>query len=326
MERSIHRLNGLEPDNLLAFLALLGALRALESLGTEETPKPRVYWDVDNPPLRPVLVLPAGMSATDVTALVAEGAARLSQAHDFSGRLDLDYSREDARLLLSMEAAQATRLRRSRVDLTAALMCDAAIKDKKNAAQVDPTPLCLLFGQGHQHFLERLAAVPSEEVPPARGRGKSARTITAAECLHEALLEPWHRDDPTSSFRWDPAEDVRYAMRAGNPTASAYKAGTQHGANRLAALGIAAISLVPETRAGRIRPAVLGGHWDSSGFSFAWPIWRGAATLSAVRAMLAHPRLREQGALRYLTVDHVLVARRISVGKFMNFTRARVLN
>jgi hypothetical protein len=324
MERSSHRLHGLEPDNLLAFLALLGTLQALESLGPDATP--RVYWDLDNPPLRPVLTFPTPLLAADLAGLVAEGTACLSQAHDFSGRLDLDYSREEARLLLSGEAAQATRLRRSRADLTAALMCDAAIKDKKNAEQVDPTPLCLLFGQGHQHFLERLAAVPAEKAPPSRGRGKSARPITAAECLHEALFEPWHRNDPTFSFRWDPAEDVRYAMRAGNPTASAYKSGTQHGANRLASLGIAAITLVPQTRAGRIRPAVLGGQSDFSGFSFAWPIWRAPATLPAVRAMLAHPGLREEGALRHLGVDHVLVAKRISVGKFMNFTRARVLS
>jgi hypothetical protein len=50
-----HRLEGLEPDNLLAFLALLGLLRALE----EARPawRPRVRWSIDEPPLRPVLRL-----------------------------------------------------------------------------------------------------------------------------------------------------------------------------------------------------------------------------------------------------------------------------
>ena len=37
-----HILNGLEPDNLLAFLALLGLLRALEKARPEW--KPKVYW------------------------------------------------------------------------------------------------------------------------------------------------------------------------------------------------------------------------------------------------------------------------------------------
>jgi hypothetical protein len=40
-------------------------------------------------------------------------------------------------------------------------------------------------------------------------------------------------------------------------------------------------------------------------------------------AMLAHPDLRKPHELGHLGVDHVLVARRISVGKFMNFSRAR---
>ena len=49
-------------------------------------------------------------------------------------------------------------------------MSDAAAKDGK----IEATPLCLLFGQGHQHFLDRLAAVPNTEAPPPRGRGKKA--------------------------------------------------------------------------------------------------------------------------------------------------------
>jgi hypothetical protein len=110
---------------------------------------------------------------------------------------------------------------------------------------------------------------------------------------------------------------------AGDPTDSAYKAGTQHGANRLAAIGLVALTLIPETRAGRVRPSILGGASSADGFSFAWPIWREPATLSAIRAMLAHPDLRKPNGLGHLSVDHVLVARRISVGKFMNFSRAR---
>jgi hypothetical protein len=141
--------------------------------------------------------------------------------------------------------------------------------------------------------------------------------------LSEALFQPWRRDDPTFSFRWDPDEDVRYALMAGDPTDTAYKVGTQHGANRLAAIGLAALTLVPEMRAGRVRPSIVGGASDANGFSFTWPIWREPATLSTIRALLAHPGLRKPGALAHLGVDQVLVARRISVGKFMNFSRAR---
>jgi hypothetical protein len=202
-------------------------------------------------------------------------------------------------------------------------MTDGAIKDGKKGDTIDPTPLCLLFGQGHQHFLDRLAKVPAEPVPPPRGTGKKAVHLTPAECLAEALFETWCRRDPTSSFRWDPEEDIRYALMAGDPTVVAYKSGTQHGANRLAAVGLAALTAVPERRAGRVRPSILGGAFGQKGFSFAWPIWRVPASLTAIRAMLSHPSLREPEKLRYLSVDYVLSVRRISVGKFMNFTRAR---
>lgn len=117
-------------------------------------------------------------------------------------------------------------------------------------------------------------------------------------------------------------EDVRYALMAGDPTSKTYKPGTQHGANRLAAVGLSAHTLVPETRAGRLRPSIIGGVSGRDGFSFAWPIWCGPATLPAIRALLAHPGLHEIDSLAHLGVDHVMVAQRISVGKFMNFSRA----
>lgn len=313
------RLDGLEPDNLLAFLALLGLLRALET--ADETLCPRAAWDIDTPPLRPKLFLARAVTPEEITESAARGIEAISACHNFEGRNGLNYSRKECRELLDHEARTARFDARARADLMAALMSDAAIKDGKEDP-VDPTPLCLLFGQGHQHFLERLARVPHEPAPPPRGRGKKAFSISASECLGEALFQSWHRTDPTFSFRWDPEEDVRYALMAGDPAVAEYKAGTQHGANRLAAIGLAGLTLVPETRAGRVRPKVIGGASGPDGFSFAWPIWRDPATFSAIRALIGHPDLRKAGALDHLGVDHVVSARRISVGKFMNFSRA----
>src|SRR5690606_17394920 len=134
-------------------------------------------------------------------------------------------------------------------------------KPEKDEA-VDPTPLCLLFGQGHQHFLERLADVPKLQTSPKRGKGKKAAIPTESQCLMETLFHPWHRNDPTPSFRWDPKEDVRYALMAGDPTDTAYKGGTQHGANRLAAIGLAALTVVPQRRFGRLRSNIIGGAFN----------------------------------------------------------------
>jgi len=325
-----HRLDGLEADNLLGFLALLGLLRALEAEDQkhpdEDKLRPRAAWDIGTPPLRPVLHLTRAATREQVSDITAEGVELLAANHKFEGQVDLNHSRGDARMLLQNEAKAASVSARSRADLFAALMTDAAIKKEKKQEAIDPTPLCLLFGQGHQHFLERLAKVPLQPAPPPRGARKKLVTLTAAECIAEALFASWHRSDPTFSFRWDPEEDVRYALMAGNPTDTDYKTGTQHGANRLAAVGLAVLTIVPETRAGRVRPAILGGLSGAAGFSFVWPIWREPATLSAVRGLLAHPDLRKPDGLAHLSVDHVLAARRISVGKFMNFSRARPLD
>jgi hypothetical protein len=321
-----HRLEGFEPDNLLAFLALLGVLRSLEMFDQTQPEsdklRPRAAWEVDHPPLRPSLSFARAVSQEDILMRVAWGIERLATHHDFD-RKGLSYSRSECHELLKSETQKASFKAREKIDLLAALMSDGAIKNQKKMEVVDPTPLCLLFGQGHQHFLERLKSVPHQATPVIKDKGK--KPLPAAECLREAMFHPWHRKDDSFSFRWDPAEDVRYALRAGDPTDPAYRSGTQHGANRLAAIGFATLTVSPQRRGVRIRPQVIGGDFSAKGFSFAWPIWREPATLATIRAMLAHRDLRNVDALAHLSVEHVLEARRISVGKFMNFSRARRL-
>lgn len=323
--RTTFRLHGLESDNLLAFLALIGLLRSLEAVDRDlsniERFHPRAAWDLDHPPLRPVLHVSGEHSQVELAEAVSKGIGILSRAHDFDGRKTPDYTRTEAEELLTAETRAASVRDRDRVDLFAAVMTDGAIKDPKKG-DIQPTPFCLMFGQGWQFFLERLVTVPRQEAPPPKGRGRSRREITATECLIEALFHPWHRSDPTPSFRWDPEEDVRYALMAGDPTDSAYKTGTQHGANRLAAVAFPVLTVVPSGRSKMNSLAVIGGNYNR-GFQFAWPIWREPATLATIRSLLAHPALYEPGGLDHLGIEYVLVARRISVGKFMNFSRAR---
>ncbi|WP_067625308.1 type I-G CRISPR-associated protein, Cas3-extension family [Alicyclobacillus acidiphilus] len=320
-----YRLDGFEADNLLAFFALLGLLRALEAfdqkMEQEKRLYPRVSWS--DAPVYPVLHVSQNLSREEVAERAADGIALLAGEHQFGDHLDLDYVQKDARALLCEAARSADCKNRYRADLLAALMSDGAVKDDKKAksAVIDPTPICLLFGGGHQHFLDRLARVPNDCAPPQRGRGKSAVTLSPAECLAEALYSPWHRKDPTFSFRWDPEEAVRYALMAGDPTDVDYKVYTQHGANRLAAIGISTLTVAPRTRGGRVRAFILGGYMDGGEFAFAWPIWRPAISLAAVRGLLGHPGLWEENGLTHLDVVNVFVARRIQVARLMNFTR-----
>ena len=311
-----HRLNGLEADNLLAFLALLGVLRALE----EARPLwlPRVSWTVDRPPVRPMLHLTEAVLQQEVVAAAASGLAALARRHDFTPRKDLKLSPPDTTTLLR----SAARADRYTADLWAALVSDAAIRDKNKDQEAEPTPLCLLFGQGHQHFLERLGSIPRETTPPARGRGRSRTVVSETECLGEALFSPWTRPDDTKSFRWDPHEDVRYALRATDPTDAKTKETTQHGANRLAAIGLSVLTVIPRRRGADTRLELLGGGREGGAFVITWPIWRAPISLAAVRALLGHSGLDDAATRAALGVADRRRARRVSSGKFMNFTRA----
>lgn len=310
-----HRLEGLEPDNLLAFLALLGLLRALDASHPEWAA--RAFFDPDRPPLRPVLTLAAPQTPQEIAQAAAEGVASLAQAHRFDGRRDLNHTLADARA--AQEAADV-----AQAAVLAALMSDGATKDKDGT--IWPAPLCFLFGQGHQHFLERFARVPLRAEPPPRGRGRKAVPVSAAECLAEALFAPWARQDQTDGFRWDRAEDRRYALRAFDPSGD--PAGLQHGANRLAAVGLPALSGATVLRRGETRFLTRGAAYRADGrIRITWPIWTRPARLAGIRSLLAHPALAgdaaDIAALAPIGVVRAMRADRISVGKFFNVTTAR---
>lgn len=312
-----HRLDGLEPDNLLAFLAMLGLLRALEEVRTAWLP--RIAWTVDEPPVRPVLKLSEALTRGIVVSATAFGLTRLASRHEFEQLRDLKLSPPEA----SEKLRAAARDDRYTADLWAALVSDAAVRERKKGAEVEPTPLCLLFGQGHQHFLERLSAVPREAAPPPRRLNRRKSVVTETECLTEALFAPWKRPDKTHSFRWDPHEDVRYALRATDPTDSKTKETTQHGANRLAAVGLSVLTVIPRRRGGDTRLDVLGGSREADGsFVFTWPIWGEAISLATIRSLLGHPGLDDTATRTALGIVDLRRARRISSGKFMNFTTA----
>ena len=311
------RLDGLEPGNLLAFLALLGLLRALEEAAPEWLPK--VAWSVDEPPVRPVLSLSVPVSVGTIAATAATGVTRLAGRHVFGALKDLRLLEDDATEQLRAAVRSGDSYT---ADLWAALVSDAAVRERNKVKEAEPTPLCLMFGQGHQHFLERLSAVP-QMASFSRGSGRNEEFISPTACVAEALFVPWARPDAMPSFRWDPHEDVRYALRATDPTTVSTKETTQHGANRLAAVGLTALTVVPERRAGEARLDVLGGGRDSDGaFTFTWPIWRDPISRAAIRALLGHPNLNDPATRVALGVVDRQRTSRISFGRYMNFTRA----
>ena len=305
-----HRLKGLEPDNLLAFMALLGLLRALEE--TRPKWRVRVSWTVDEAPLRPALRVPEGVDEDAVTEAAAEGLDILAERHEFDGLVNLKMSSQDAAEQLH-KAARNADTDPYRADLWAALVSDAVIDNKKTTK---PTPLCLLVtGQQRFLFLKRLASIPKQRAPGENETGKKQ--------VKEALFEPWRRPDNTDSFRWDPNEDVRHALRWRAPTDD--KEPTQYGANMLAAIGISALTVVPRQRNnGQTYLAVLCGvrHPNDHTQCFEWPIWREPVSLAAIQALLSHPHLDRQETQDALGIVERRRCRRISVNRYMNITRA----
>lgn len=314
MNRQVHRLAGIEPDNLLAFLSLLGVLRSLETSRPEW--KVKVSWTVDAPPVCPCLHVAEAVMEEDIATGALEGLTALVNAHRFPER-NLKIDPEVARCELT-EAADAGGYR---ADLWAALVSDKAKRATRE--EVESTPLCLMFGQGHQFFLDRLASVPRASLPKSRRRGGGASESSESHGLLEALFSPWRRQDSTESFRWDPVEDVRYAYRAGDPSKTRNKQLTQHGANRLAAVGLSVLTVFPVRRGREIRLSARGGR-SRRGFTLTWPVWRHPMSLAAVRSLLDHPGLQEPEARKSLGVVEMRTTTRISVGKFMNYTRAIV--
>jgi hypothetical protein len=306
-------LAGLEADNLLAFLAMLGLLRALEA----ERPawNARVAWSLL--PTRANLFITEDVSPSDVAAAASDGCRRLAQVHHFDAR-DIAFSREEARDALQEAARQGG----ARALLLSALVSDGVMKSGIKSGEVQPSPICTMFGQGHQHFLDRLKAVPLGS--PGTGSSRKPVDLGAPSFIEKSLFRPWERADATDGFRWDPLDDRRYAVRYDDPSSS--PATTEHGANRLAAVAVPLLTAFPGRRAGRPALVVRGFSWGKDGPRFTWPIWTRPAPLATILALLDHPELAQETPrmrrLGSLSIVDVRRSRRFSVGKFLNFSRA----
>jgi hypothetical protein len=309
------RLDGLEPDNLLAFLALLGLLRVLDTCRPDW--HSRAGWDLNQPPLRPILTIVEPASEQAICDFAAAGIAQLAAVNNFETASDLRFDRSVGRKLLCRAASEQSGAEaRYFADLCAALISDAALDRERT--QVEPTPLAYP-SVATSNFLKNFIALCNAELPEKRGRDPTYPKGEAG-CIAQALFAPWQRRDRPVGLRWDPDEAKRHAYQWRAPTKDPPT--TQHGANRLAIIGLSALTAVPTSSGTRVQLSVLGGTGGGDRFSFAWPIWSLPASLLSIRAMLSHPHLREPRALEHLGVDHVRVTRRVSLDRLRNFTYA----
>lgn len=293
MSKGRIRLEGLEPEKLVSFLALLGIMRTLR-LARPESDVRCIWEGVDS---RPELEVPPETSVSDVLALITKGTRMHASAMEFENRKDVDFSALEFRTLLSEAIVGVDVLR---LDACSALASDAIVDTRKN--RVRATPFCLMFGQGHQHFLARWQEAPR------------VSEVAFQRELEAALLHPWRYDAEGLTFRWDPSEDRRYALRGTNP--SDERTPTSDAANRLAAIGLMSLPVFPD----RHNVLAAGVTRRRGLLEFSWPIWRVPLTEPAMIALLRHPYIANGRGRPPAGLLRVYRAERRSVGKFMSVT------
>lgn len=288
-----HRLEGLRADNLLAFLALLGLMRALDAARPDW--RARCHWSGPEQERRrdwrPHLTLAEPVSQEEVAEAAAEGCRILAPAFDFpDGWKNVKGAPSEYRAWAETLPEIDGPALRLAVDLRAALATDGALR---RDGGIESTPLAFMAGQGHQHFLERLRSVGRDCPDDLPDR------------LATAIFQSWTRQDDSLTFRWDPEEDRRYALRDRDPSGDGVR--TVYGANRLAVLGLASASVMPGPSNLRCSLAT---RKRGEGWMVRWPLWPTPTGLAGVTAML---RSANTGpAIPSVT------ARRIQVGKYFN--------
>lgn len=227
-------------------------------------------------------------------------AARAKAAPDVAVSMGLDLNVKSEEFVEHCRDAlgAATHLSRRWVDFCASFGSESA------SERMDATPLALISGSGHQHFL---------------GTAGDLMVACTADHFRRGLLETWAATDDGSSFRWDPDDDRRYALLADDPTASGNKPKTIWGANRLA---FEALRLFPCVRA-RTGPATVGWRHDGESYVWRWPLWACNLSPAVISSILASkdiwrddPEARRR--LRARGVFAVFQTRRITVGRAPN--------
>jgi hypothetical protein len=305
------QLAGLDGRNLLAFLSALGVQVAIE----RKAPGVRLSWDPCT--FRPTIFLPAGDGAIAaqppqdlenrvVTVLtcalkeLANGAERFPWDDIKVGTNgSRPRSRSEFRERALVPAANAARrepARRGWADFAAGLASDGAGSDK----ELEYTALCVITGDSHQHFL---------------GFMRDLRDQITAEHLKSAVFAPWRYREKGRSFRWDPTEDRRYALRASDPAKGRDKEiPAMWGANRLAFEALGCLPCFPRGR--RVRTTAF-----AEERVIRWPLWTPRIDLCTVRSLLAHPAVVRRNGLTLgpMGVFAIASSRRSSVGRKRTF-------
>jgi len=314
-------LRGIESDNLLAILSLVGLARLLECSHPEWGTQ--ISWS--GPPWFPRLHIDANISQETLLRAIPESFQLVAPSFAFDAQNIKEITAEDYRVYEETTRKDANSAEaKLRFELLAALGTNSRLP-KNLLTPLEPSPLCAIHGQGHQDFLRYLREIAAFCTDPA-----NAQTVT--DDLRAMLFSPWNYERAKTisdvcrySFRWDPRDDRRHAYQFYDPTDAREGTWIVRGTAYLAIVGFSQFPTVPRGRGGN----TLGFSRGVGGArTLSWPIWRGSVSLRVLRRLLAHQLLDtnskvKRGDLDRLGIIEVMRIERINNGKFLNFTRAK---
>lgn len=302
-------LSGLDGGNPLGFLASLGAFRVLSQLMPDAGL--RLRW-VSDGTWKPAVSRLSDLQPSDISTRLHSALAKANSRAEFNVGDDLTIPPSTFREFACEAAKSAEPAGRTTADFVAAFGCDALHSATSEKPIIQDTALRTMAGAGHQHFL---------------GFMRNIVEATTEDSLHKSLFEPWAYDDAVQNLtlRWDPLDDVRYALRWRDPSGDPLrrKRGNMLGANRLAIEGVPLLPTIPAR--GGLGTTGFRGRRSSDTF-WTWPIWDSPATLDVVRSLLAIRTLQadnpDRVELRSRGVVEAFRSQRITIGKVRNFTAA----
>ena len=299
-----HILPGLTTKNLLAVLTLFGVLKVIERSNPEWNPC--TYWK-DNKAY--LCISKEKITKEQIVDSVISGLISWGKGMKFEEE-NLKLSADDFRKL------------EEHIDpeVIVALGSDGCKKRKEEF--LEDTPLCMMFGAGHQLFLDRLKRATSIE-----------NESKVKEEIHDVLFKTWNDkiSKQNINFRWSHEEYRPHAYRDKNPSGDGTK--TMDGANRLSAIGFTAYSCIPTNHGLETMCHV---KKSKGGEYLIWPIWEKKLSIDAIMILMRDPIFKkiiegeeDKEALQRLQenkITHIMKAKLFWDGQYKNSHMAQRIN
>ncbi len=309
---------GPDGGNPLGFLAALGTLRTLAEAWPGR--RVRMSWRAAGA-WRPVLHIGGDAEPAEIVRALDVRLKRM-RGHEL-WKIGADLTLKPGKFrqaALDARAQARSSGDRTQADFIASFGCESTVVNRPTGPPlIQDTALRTMSGAGHQHFVQSMSLIADRTEP---------------EHIEKALFHPWRYDDALEkqTLRWDPADDVRRALRWRDPSGDPLRRsrGGMLGANRLAIEGLPLLPTIPVGR--WLHTTGFSGRGASDTY-WTWPLWSEPLEPDVVRSLLAHPALasppnrrrREIDQLAAIGVVEIFRSQRLTVGKFRGFAPAQPL-